>query len=204
MKFSKFVPKSKCPKKMNNLFKAKTLASFGLLILAMASCSKEEISMDSQLKVSNATTVTTNDMIGHWDLSGMMADTAVNLNGDELSSKNLLDETDCFNTMSITFDADSTFVTNNAQMTFESGTSSNEFSCLTDRMDNGRWEVRNDSLILTMMVNGSTYTHKKLINLETNKFSFDVTKIESDQYVDDPGNTQASPIRILELEYTKS
>lgn len=190
--------------KMKNLLNLKTLASFGLLILVMASCSKEEMSVDSQLKVSNATAVTTNDMIGHWELSGMMADTAVNLNGDKIYSENLLDETTCFNTMSITFDEDGTFVTNNSQMTFESGTSQDQFSCLSDRMDNGDWEVRNDSLVLTMVINSSTYTHKKLINLETNKFSLDVTKIESNQYVNDPGSTQASQIRILEVEYTKS
>ncbi|SDS18332.1 DUF5004 domain-containing protein [Gramella sp. MAR_2010_147] len=189
---------------MNNLFKIKTLAGLCLLSLILVSCSKDEMSSESQLKVSNATAVSMNDMIGNWDLSGMIADTAVNLNEDEIYSRNLLDETQCFNTMNITFDEDGTFVTNNAQMTFESGTSSDQFSCLTDRLDSGDWEVRNDSLILTLVINSATYTHKKLINLETNKFSFDVTKIESNQYVDDPGNTQASPIRILELEYTKS
>lgn len=190
--------------KMINLLKVKTLASFCLLALAMTSCSKEEVSMESQLKISDATTVTTNDMIGHWNLSGMMADTAVNLNADSVYSQNLLDETDCFNTMSITFNEDGTFITNNAQMTFEAGTTNDQFSCLTDRMDNGDWQVRNDSLILSMVINSANYTHKKLINLETNKFSFDVNKIESNQYVNDPGNTQASPIRILELEYTKA
>ena len=202
--FFKFVPESKCPIKMNNLLQVKTLASLSLLILAMASCSKQEMVTESPLKVSDAMAITTNDMVGNWDLTGMMADTSIDLNGDSNSSKNLLDETDCFNTMSITFDEDGTFVTNNAQMTFESGTSKNQFSCLSDRMDNGDWKVRNDSLILTMQINGSTYIHKKLINLETNKFSLDVTKIESNQYVNDPGNTQASPIRILEVEYTKA
>ena len=204
MLFSIFVPKSKCPMKMNNLLKPKALASFGLLMLCLASCTKEEMAMDTQLKVSDATAITNNDMIGYWKLSGMMADTAINLNGDEQYSKNLLDETDCFNTMSITFNEDGTFTSNNAQMTFEAGASNNLFSCLSDRMDSGDWEVRNDSLILTMQINSATYTHRKLINLETDKFSFDVNKIESNQYVNDPGDTQASPIRILELECAKS
>ncbi|WP_041249960.1 lipocalin family protein [Christiangramia forsetii] len=189
---------------MNNLFKIKTLAVLFLFVAVFSSCSKEEVSDQSQLKVSNATAVTTNDMIGYWKLSGMIADTAVNLNQDEISSRNLLNETDCFNTMSITFDQDGTFVTNNAQMTFEAETSNDQFLCLTDRMDNGKWQVEENKLILSMIINGETYTHEKAINLDSNKFSFDVTKIESNQYVNDPGNTQASPIRILELEYTKS
>ena len=189
---------------MINLFKVKTLTSLSLLVLAMASCSKEEVSMDTQLKVSNATAVTMNDMIGYWELSGMMADVAVDLNDDNTFSKNLLDETSCFNTMNITFKKDSTFVSYNAQMTFESGSANDKFSCLDDRMDTGDWEVRNDSLILTVEINNSDFTHKKYINLETSKFSLDVTKIESNQYVNDPGDTQASPIRILEVEYTKA
>ena len=189
---------------MTNLFKIKNLAGFLFLSISLFSCSKEEVSMESSLKVSNVTAVTTNDMLGHWDLSGMMSDTDIDLNDDGSYSKNLLDETDCFNTMSITFNEDGTFISDNAQMTFEAGTSKNQFSCLSDRMDIGNWEVKNDSLILTLNINSATYTHKKFINLETNKFSFDVTKIESNQYVSDPGNTQASPIRILELEYTKA
>jgi len=189
--------------KMINLSKLKALA-FSMTLLAIFSCSKEEVSKESQLKVSNATAVTTNDMIGSWNLSAMMADVAVNLDQDQTSSTNLLDETDCFNTMSITFDDDNTFISNNAQMTFESGAGNDQFSCLTDRMDSGMWEIKENKLILTMTINGETYTHEKAIDLNSDKFSFDVTKIESDQYVNDPGNTQASSIRILELEYTRA
>ena len=188
---------------MTYLFKFKVLAGLCLVSILFTSCSKEE-TVDAQLKVSDATAISKSDMLGHWELSGMIADVAVDLDDDNVSNNNLLEETNCFNTMSITFEADGTFITNNAQMTFESGSSNNEFTCSSDRMDGGDWEVRNDSLILTLEINASTYTHRKLINLETNKFSLDVTKIESDQYVNDPGDTRASSIRILELEYTKA
>lgn len=188
--------------KMINLSKLKALA-FSMTLLAIFSCSKEEVSKESQLKVSNATAVTTNDMIGSWNLSAMMADVAVNLDQDQTSSTNLLDETDCFNTMYIIFNNDNTFDTNNATMTFEAG-DGNDFSCRQDRMDNGKWEIKENKLILTMTINGETYTHEKAIDLNSDKFSFNVTKIESDQYVNDPGNTQASSIRILELEYTRA
>lgn len=158
---------------------------------------------DEMLKISNAT-ITSNDLIGHWNLSRMVADTAVNLNDDGVSNINLLEETSCFNNMSITFSSDGTFITNNATMTFEAGGQGDEFSCITDRMDSGTWEVTENNLVLTMIIDGYTYTHSKAINMTTGTFAFDVTKIESDQYVDDPGNTQASEIRILELEYTKA
>lgn len=166
-------------------------------------CSKEDISQESQLKISNATTVTTADMVGSWDLTKMMADVEVDLDSIPGGSKNLLDETDCFNTMSITFMSDSTFVSNNAMMTFEDG-DSDDFTCLSDRMDSGSWYVSDNKLVLELTINGETFIHEKAIDLGSGTFAFDVTKIESDQYVNDPGNTRASEIRILMLEYTRA
>lgn len=189
---------------MINVLELKKLACFSLIALVLASCSKDDAYMeDEMIKVSNAT-ITSNDLIGHWELSRMVSDTAVNLNQDGSYSTNLLDETSCFNNMSITFNSDATFITNNATMTFEAGSNGDEFACISDRIDTGTWKVENDNLVLTMEINGSTYTHTKAIDMTSNTFTFDVTKIESDQYVNDPGNTQASEIRILELEYTKA
>nr|WP_298331797.1 lipocalin family protein [uncultured Christiangramia sp.] len=167
------------------------------------SCSKEDIAQESQLKISNATTVTTADMVGSWDLTKMMADVEVDLNSTPGGSKNLLDETDCFNTMSITFDANGMFISNNASMSFESG-DGDDFSCSSDRMDSGTWNIVDNKLVLNISINGSDYTHEKAIDLGSDTFAFDVTKIESDQYVNDPGNTRASEIRILMLEYTRA
>ncbi len=188
---------------MTDLFNFRLPVFLVLVATVFFGCSVDDSTKNIELKISNATAITNKDMVGHWLLSGMIADVAVDLDDDNVSSENLLNETDCFNTMSITFNNDATFITNNAQMTFESGAGQDQFSCMPDRMDNGNWEVRNDSLILTLQINSSTYVHKKLINLENDKFSLDITKIESDQYVNDPGNTRASPIRILELEYTR-
>lgn len=172
-------------------------------ILVLASCSKEGLTNDEILKVSNLTTITSSDMLGTWDLSKMTADQAVDLNNDKVNSTNLLEETPCFNNMDITFNSDGTFISHNATMTFESGASADKFSCLGERVDEGDWEVRNDSLVMTLLINSVTYIHKKAINLGDNTFSFEVSKIESNLYVTDPGNTQASDIRILALEYTK-
>ncbi len=173
--------------------------------LLLVSCSKESLTENVEpLKVSNLTTVTTNDLLGSWTLSKMTADTFVDLNDDGTSSTNLLNETTCFNNMDITFHSDGTFISHNATMTFEAGTDSNEFSCLGDREDSGTWEISDNNLILNLVVKGNSYTHKKAIKLGENTFSFDVSKIESELYVTDPGNTQASEIRVLALEYTRN
>ncbi len=176
--------------------------SLALAGLFLQSCSTDDIAQESNLKISNATTVTTADMVGSWNLSKMMADVEVDLDSLPGGSQNLLDETDCFNTMSITFNADSSFVSNNAMMTFEDG-DGNDFTCLSDRMDSGLWYVSDNKLVLELTINEETFIHEKEIDLGADTFAFDVTKIESDQYVNDPGNTRASEIRILMLEYTR-
>ena len=198
-----FASKLNPPKMMMKNLTLPRLICLSLFSLLLTSCTKDEIATDAKvLEVSNAT-ITFNDLIGSWELSQMISDTAVNLNNDAVSNTNLLSETSCFNNMSITFNSDGTFTSNNATMTFESGTSTDKFACISDRIDTGAWKVDDNNLILSTEIDGYTYTHFKKLSLTINTFAFDVTKIESDQYVDDPGNTQASEIRILELEYTK-
>ncbi|MFV8226361.1 DUF5004 domain-containing protein [Christiangramia aquimixticola] len=186
---------------MNNVFKIKYLSL--LLLISFIGCSKNEAQEEAQLKMSNLTAITNNDMVGHWELSKITSDVEVDLDSNPGGSTNLMDETDCFNNMYITFDSNGSFITNNATMSFEAG-DGDDFQCIADRMDNGQWEVRNDSLILTMNLNGQEYIHQKYINKGPDYFSLDITKMESNQYVSDPGNTRASVIRILELEYTRS
>jgi hypothetical protein len=185
---------------MNNILKIKYLGLLGLILIV--GCSKDAPYQEAELKMTNLTTITFMDMVGHWNLNRMTSDVEVDLDANPGGSTNLMDETDCFNNMYITFDADGSFVTNNATMSFEAG-DGDDFKCIADRLDKGLWEVSNDSLILTMNLNGMEYKHKKYINKTPSTFSLEVTKLESDQYVSDPGNTRASEIRILELEYSR-
>lgn len=172
-------------------------------LATLSSCSTEELNgKQEELSIKNAT-ITTNDLIGTWELTKMQADSATDLNGDKVHNHNLLEETSCFNTMDITFYNNGTFSTNNATMTFEDGASENDFTCLGNAYDEGTWTVNNDVLELTMIIEGSEYVHSKQLSLENGTFRFNVSKFESDQYVSDPGNTRASQIRILALEYSK-
>lgn len=70
-------------------------------------------------------------------------------------------------------------------------------------MDFGTWDIDGDELILNINIDGVIYTNRKKLYLTQNTFSFDVSKMESNQYVNDPGNISASEIRILELEYSR-
>ncbi len=186
-------------------FNMRTYLSISFFVgLIFTSCTTDSDVMNSEeLKVSNATAINPADLIGSWDLSKMLADSAVDLDKNGSSSTNLLDETTCFNTMSITFEEGGAFNSNNATMTFEGGESLDQFRCLDDRQDKGYWKVENNELVLMMLFDGDTITHRKPLDMTSNTFSFDVNRLESEQYVTDPGNTSASNIRILELEYTR-
>lgn len=188
---------------MINLSKTSKLILL-LTTLALISCSKanDEINNDS-LRTTNASALVKEDLIGDWSLSKMQADTKVDLNDDAVGNTNLLSETSCFNTMGISFYGDGKFLTNNSRLDFNAGTTNNKFACISDRKDQGTWDVMGDRLIMSIVIDGTTYNQEKVLSMTSNTFAFEVSKIESNQYVTDPGDTQASKITILSLEYVK-
>jgi hypothetical protein len=177
---------------------------FALAILSFA-CSKEDGSdTNSSFKTSNfEASINPDDLVGEWNLSAMNADTSVDLNKDGTGDKNLLNESPCFNDMKIIFSQDKTFSTTNARLDFNGGTSNAEFVCVKNRIDFGTWDIEGTDLILHISIDGTIYTDRKALNYNTSTFAFDVSKAESNIYVTDPGDTSASKIRILALEYTR-
>lgn len=182
-----------------------TLTLLAVITIILFSCSKDDtMSSDDSLKMSNlATTIDPNDLVGEWKLSAMNADTLVDLNQDGKGDKNLLNESSCFNDMKVIFNQDRTFSTTNARLDFNGGTSNAEFVCVKNRIDFGTWDVEGMDLILNINIDGTIYTDRKALNYNTTTFSFDVSKAESNVYVSDPGDTSASKIRILALEYSR-
>lgn len=143
------------------------------------------------------------ELVGHWVLSSMTADQEVDLNGDGIASQNLLQETSCFDDMSISFFEDGSFSTVNARLNLGSGDTAGEFGCSGSKEYQGTWEVDGDYLVLNMNVNGNSYTERKFVEYTAGLFSFAISKLESDAYVDDPGDTVASGLQIVELEYSR-
>ncbi len=70
-------------------------------------------------------------------------------------------------------------------------------------IDFGTWDIEETDLILNISIDGTIYTQRKPLNYTSTMFAFDVSKAESNVYVTDPGDTSASKIRILALEYTR-
>lgn len=183
---------------LNNLIKLSCVA------VLLSSCTGEDIDLKA---MADGPIVTANiefsDLVGHWELSVMRADKPVDLNKDGTFNSNLLAETTCFDPMSISFYDNKTFSSVNARLDFEAGTNNDEFFCMGNRIDTGDWSVEGDVLTLDVNINGITYHHTKELTFNQGVFSFPVSKEESKQYVEDPGNTSVSQILVLNLEYTK-
>lgn len=185
-----------------NLSKISLLFALALVIF---SCSKEdETDANSSFKTSNfAAAINPDDLVGEWKLSAMQADTLVDLNKDGTGDKNLLNESACFNDMKVIFNQDRTFSTTNARLDFNGGTNNAEFVCVKNRVDFGTWDIEGSDLLMDITIDGTIYSQRKPLNYTTSTFAFDVSKAESNVYVNDPGDTSASKIRILALEYTR-
>ncbi len=185
----------------------KNLIKLSCIAVLLSSCAGENIN-DIKATAVEAPIVTANiefsDLVGDWDLSVMKADRDVDLNKDGTFNSNLLLETSCFDPMSISFYDDKTFSSVNARLDFEAGTNNDEFFCMGNRTDTGTWEIEGDVLTLKVEINGIFYEDKKNLILSGDTFSFEVSKTESNRYVEDPGNTSVSQIIVLKLEYTQN
>ncbi|MFD1094278.1 DUF5004 domain-containing protein [Salegentibacter chungangensis] len=190
---------------MNNLLSIKALAGLLLGASILTSCEPESAMIQQESpEVGNFTaSIDRNSLVGEWKVSTMEADTLVDLNGDGTGNYNLLLETACFDNMGVVFNDDGTLSTTNSKLDFRAGPNGDEFACTADRTDTGIWRVEGDELVMDLNIDGNIYTNRKQITQTETTFGFEVTKFESQQYVDDPGDTHASHIRILALEYTK-
>ncbi|MGY5851534.1 DUF5004 domain-containing protein [Salegentibacter sp. F14] len=189
---------------MKNIFNLEMKFLVAVLVIFLGSCepSSEDV-MAVDISQTNLTVIDRDSMVGEWRLTTMQADTLVDLDDDGIGHENILEETTCFDTMGVTFFADGTFTTVNSKLDFNYGVNGDEFKCLSGRTDHGTWDVENDELILNLEINGEVYSDRKIINKEADRFGFDVSKFESSQYVDDPGDSHASHILVLAVEYTR-
>lgn len=183
----------------------RTLLFLFTILLFNASCtSEDEAVFKTPTTVGNfGSTIDRESLVGSWKLTVMTSDVLVDLNDDGNFTDNLLIETDCFDEMGVIFYENGDLSTTNSKLDFTLGESQSSFGCTAPRTDTGTWEVEDDELIMNLSIDGIIYTNRKQLAQDADTFYLEVTKFESDQYVNDPGNTQASEIRILSLEYTR-
>ena len=187
--------------------KIKQALHIGIILLLLSfliGCSKNESLSESEKLLQSNAVIKPSKLYGKWVVSEMISDKPVNLDNNSSSSTNILHETDCFKDMNIIFNSNGQFSTRNSQMDFAAGTGNDDFKCLdSNRVDRGTWQIEGDKLTLNMSIDEKIYSQTKRIQLNGDKFNFSVSKMESAQYVTDPGTTEASAIRILSIEYKK-
>lgn len=181
--------------------------------LFLISCSGEDMD-DNQAEAFTSPIVTADviysDLIGKWNLTSMEVDTLVDLNNDNVGNTNLLQETDCFKDMSITFSDNEgvrEFSSVNARMDFRAGDTNDQFACMQTNggPDNGTWDIDGDgNLVLYMTIDGKTYTHTKILTYSGSTFALEVTKAESQVYVtSDPTGTAVEKVTVVSVEYSR-
>ncbi|PKD20646.1 hypothetical protein APR41_13305 [Salegentibacter salinarum] len=195
---------------MKNLLIFRNLnAVFGLMLVLVSCEPNEDYAAETEITATNAmATITPEDLEGEWKLSAMITDTVVDLNSDGVYNSNILLETDCFVDMGVVFYAGGDMTTTNSRLDFRAGVNNNDFQCLSGRSDTGFWDVENENdqerLVITMTINGETYTHKRILDRTTNTFAFEINKLESQQYLNgSPDGTDAENVDVLSLEYTR-
>src|SRR5690606_5022890 len=150
---------------MKKFIKNSMLICFSAILFS--SCSGEDLD-DKDAELLNTKMlvyIDSQDLIGTWKLTVMESNTPVDLNDDEITNTNLLQETWCFNEMNIDLRADGSFSSTNARMDFQAGETHDRFLCMTPRTDAGEWSVEGEELILKVNIDGTVYTRRKEITM---------------------------------------
>jgi hypothetical protein len=181
---------------------------FGLMLIIVSCEPNQDHVATAEINATNVmATITPQDLEGEWRLSAMNTDTVVDLNNDGVFNKNILLETDCFQDMGVIFFENGDMLTTNSKLDFKAGETNQDFKCLSGRTDSGSWDVENvnneERLVITMTIDGTTRTHSRILERTTDTFSFDISKMESNQYYGNPDGTDAEDVTVLSLEYAR-
>ncbi len=184
-----------------------TKALYLLAISAMLiSCGGEDLDDfgEPEFKSSNLTAeITTADLIGRWEIHSMVGDQEVNFNGDDVSSTDMLSETDCFDIMYYDFQENGKVSTAQAKLWFDN---EGNFKCYDGEYD-ATYRVSGDTLTVDFQLNGSPMTEKKQISLTSDEtgdyMHVTLSDWEAATYVNDPGTTNASHLSLIKMTYKK-
>lgn len=174
--------------------------------LLLVSCGGEDLNDAGYSSYSNpgvSANIEYTQLVGTWSLQEMRTETPVDLNKDNVESKNLLSETTCFDKMSITFKKDKTFFSVNSRIILTAGESNSGYACNGGSgrgPETGTWEISGDILTLTVMSNDQRFSNTKKLSFNGSTFLFKISEYESGQYV---SNTLGAAIPDVTIGYIK-
>lgn len=179
-------------------------------------CSKEELATDADflgLDASGTLVQTANitpaQLTGRWEMFTMTSNDSVDFDKNGAFTYDLLEETNCFDAMYFEFDSVSNVFTQQSRLYFDAA--SGKFSCATTGDYAANYGINGNELTVTFKIGEQEFTETKTISLYSdgsgNEFlKVTLTKAETNAAVyvaDDPGNTVASEITLIETVYKK-
>ncbi len=171
----------------------KLITSLILIFAICVSCSDD----DSQV-----TTLSVADIEGNWVVSEINSTPAVDLESNGNSDANLMNQTTCFDGMSLDFDNNGTLTVVTSEITFDA-TATPSFSCEL-RSDVGSYQISGDVLTITLPISGNQETETINVNVQNNTLSFSLMQSDIAQFFNIPSGESFSAINDLEFVYLKN
>lgn len=159
----------------------------------MISCSDD----DTQNVVLNET-----DILGTWIVSEINSTPAVDLENNSNSDPNVMNQTSCFDGMSLDFDTGGNLTVVSSEITFDDNTDPS-FVCSL-RTDTGSYLISGNDLTVTIPISGNQETETVAVDIQNNTLSFSLTESQVAQFFNVPSGESFSAINELEFVYLKN
>ena len=189
------------------LFGSLCASLFSFSCSADANLPEQTNALNSSTTLATSTEITAVDLVGTWKIQTMVSDVAVDFNQDGDFNTNILTESDCFNNMYFTFEANGNVLTTQARLYFDV---QGNFSC-SEKSYTATYEVNQNELKVNFVVNGVSYTEVKSISMTsdgTNDYlNVSLTSFETDSAVyvtEDDGDNVASKIEKIDFSYIRN
>ena len=171
--------------------KLKYLALF-TLSLFMISCSDEDTEVQP---------LSTSTIEGSWSLAEINTTPPVDLEDDGNTDANVMNQTDCFNGMSLDFDTNGNLDMVTSAINFDSSASPS-FDCST-QTSSGSYTINQKDLTVTTQISGNEETETLNVDVQNNTLSFTLTESDIADFFSIPGGESFSPITEAEFIYEK-
>lgn len=174
------------------------------LSLVLISCSGEEMEalQADDITAANLEVYEAKDLEGIWDLESMVADVAVDFNGDKNANTDIKAETDCFNSMFYEFGSTGNVSATQAKLHINT---TGIASCQIGNYSSP-YKVSNDSLTVSFHdKNGIYVTTKKKFKLTDDKqvLHLTLTRFETSGYIKDDSGNSTQDINEITTVYRK-
>lgn len=174
----------------NTLFPPTLILSLSLILISCSAEDPGELQAEN-LKAANLEVYESKDLEGIWDLHSMVSDVAVDFNGDGTANKDILVETDCFDTMNYEFLSTGNVTATQAKLHINTtGIASCNIGVYSSP-----YTIKDDMLTVSFHDKNGTYiTTTKQIKLTEDKqfLHLSLTRFEASGYInDDSGNSTA-------------